>query len=119
MTVMEIEKTDEQNYDEIEKINNMFPNAMFTVAMDIEDLDDIVTNLNNIVIKNTYDCYCYDNRKKKKTDVYSIEGPNITNKFIINKLIEQGLNLECNHRFLEGFCKSKDSNCQFEIATGS
>jgi hypothetical protein len=119
MAVTEIEKTDEQNYDEIEKINNMFPNAMFTVAMDIEDLDDIVTNLNNIVITNTYDCYCYDNRKEKKTDVYYIEGPNITNKFIINTLIEHGLSLECNHRFLEGFCKIPNSTNVFEIMTGS
>jgi hypothetical protein len=38
---------------------------------------------------------------------------------VANIFIEQGLDLDCDHRFLEGFCKSKDSNCQFEIATGS
>ena len=82
-----------------------------------EELDNIVTDETDIVVKNTYDCYCYTN--KRKTDYYYISGKHITNKFIIYKLIEQGLDLDCDHRFLEGFCKSKDSNCQFEIATGS
>lgn len=43
----------------------------------------------------------------------------MTNKYIIQKLINQGLKMDCNHVFLEGFIKSKDSECQFEIFAGS
>jgi hypothetical protein len=44
----------------------------------------------------------------------------MTNKFIIQQLINQKLNLqECNHHFLEGFIKSKNSDCQLEIVVGS
>ncbi len=101
---------------EIDLIDKMFPNAKFVIAIDIEELDDIVTDRTNIVIKNTYDCYCYDG-VKKIADYFYISGERITNKFIINKLIEQGLSLNCNHCFVEGFFK--ETSCQFGICTGS
>ena len=112
-----MEKTEEDYEKDIEEIEKMFPNAKFSVAIEIEELDNIVTDETYIVVKNTYDCYCYKN--KRNTEYFYISGKHITNKFIIYKLIKQGLDLDCDHRFLEGFCKSKDSNCQFEIATGS
>ena len=112
-----MEKTEEDYEKDIEEIEKMFPNAKFSVAIELEDLDDIVTDETDIVVKNTYDCYCHTN--KRNTEYFYISGKHITNKFIIYKLIEQGLDLDCDHRFLEGFCKSKDSNCQFEISTGS
>lgn len=43
----------------------MFPDAQFDISIDFEDLDDIVTDNNYIVIKHEYSCYCYDNCKKK------------------------------------------------------
>ena len=101
---------------EIDLIDKMFPNAKFVVAIDIEELDDVVTDQTNIVIKNTYDCYCYGG-VNKIADYFYINGEHITNKFIINKLIEQGLSLNCNHCFVEGFYK--ETSCQFGICTGS
>ena len=112
------EKTEEQYAYEREQIEQMFPNAEFVVAIDFEELIDVVTDLSNIVIKNTYGCYCYDNCERN-TDYFYItttNGEKMTNKFIIQELIKQGLKLECNHVFVED---SKDSDCQFEIWFGS
>jgi len=104
---------------DVAKVDSMFPGAKFVVAIGLEELDEVVTNAKSIVIKNTYNCYCYDNFKKP-TDYFVITGEKMTNKFIISKLIEGGLELDCNHCFLEGFNRyPKNSECQFEICTGS
>ena len=112
------EKTEEQYEYEFEQIAKMFPNAKFTIAIDIEELDEVVTEQPEIIIKQEYSCYCYDDCKKN-TEYIHISGAKITNKFIIDKLIEYGLVLDCNHCFVEGFNKMQNSICQFEIITGS
>jgi hypothetical protein len=113
-----VEKTDEQYEKEYELIEQMFPDAKFTVAIEFEDLDEVVTNLPAIIVKNAYTCYCY-NGHNRPTDFFHISGENMTNAFIVEQLIKQGLDLDCNHCFLEGFYKTKNSDCQFEIWTGS
>ena len=113
-----MEKTDEQFECEIEQIHNMFPNAQFEIAINIEEMDNLVTDKKFIIVKNTYSCYCYDDCKKN-TDYFYIRGENMTYKYVIEQLIEQGLELDCNHIYLEGLYKTKDSDCQFEILTGS
>ena len=35
----------------------MFPNAKFTIAIDIEELDEVVTEQPEIIIKQEYSCY--------------------------------------------------------------
>ena len=115
------QKSDEQYSYEMEQIYNMFPNAKFDIAIQLEDLHEVVTDNKEVVIKNTYSCYCYDDCNRN-TDYFYITAKNgckMTNKFIIQELINQGLSLDCNHRFLEGFMKSKNSDCQFEIVVGS
>ena len=113
-----MEKSSEQDLEEIQQIYQMFPNAKFCIAIKLDDLDDIISERNNIVVKQDYNCYCYKNFRKK-TDYFYIKGQKLTNKFIISKLIEQGLELDCNHCFIEGFYKIKNSDCQFEIMIGS
>ena len=49
-----MEKTDEQFECEIERIHNMFPNAQFEIAINIEEMDNLVTDKNFIIVKNTY-----------------------------------------------------------------
>ena len=115
-TEEKMDKTEEEMENEFDLIDKMFPGAKFVIAIDIEELDDVVTERTNIVIKNTYDCYCYAG-VNKIADYFYISGERITNKFIINKLIEQGLSLNCNHCFIEGF--DKESDCQFGISAGS
>ena len=118
-----MDDTEQQYEAEINQIEEMFPNAKFSIAINIEDLDNVITDQTNIVVKHTYECYCYDNCNKN-TDYFYITNRQdykmkMTNKFIITELITQGLTLECNHVFLEGFIQSKDSHCQFELLVGS
>ena len=58
-TEEKMDKTEEEMENEFDLIDKMFPGAKFVIAIDIEELDDVVTERTNIVIKNTYDCYCY------------------------------------------------------------
>lgn len=112
----DIEKTEEQCQIENEQIERMFPNAKFIIAIDIDELDDIVTDKKFITVAKTYTCYCYDNCNKTPKYFY-VTGDKITNRVILNKLIEYNLYIECNHCFIEGF--DKISDYQFEISTGS
>ena len=113
------EKTEEQYEYEFRQIELLFPDAQFTIAIDLEDLDDVITELNTIIIKKNYSCYCHANCKRN-TDWFIINGEKITNKYVIHELIKQNLVLDCNHCFVEGFHQyPKNSNCQFEICTGS
>ena len=59
-----MEKTDEEIECEIEQMNNMFPTAQFEVAINIEEIDKLITDKQFIIVKNTYSCFCYDNCKK-------------------------------------------------------
>ena len=113
-----MEKTIEEYHNEVEQINIMFPNAQFTISIDIEEMDELITHKDHITIKNSYDCYCYDNCKKN-TDFFYIKGENITCRYVIKELIKQGLELNCNHHFLEGFYKTPGSDFQFELCLGS
>jgi Na+-transporting NADH:ubiquinone oxidoreductase subunit NqrF len=112
------EKAVELYEEEFQEIERMFPNAKFVISIGLEELDTVITAQTNIVIKQSYTCYCYEDCKKKP-DFFYICGENMTNKFIIQELIEQGLEIECNHCFLEGFDKTENSECQFELGTGS
>jgi hypothetical protein len=113
-----MEKTNEEYEYDAEQINIMFPNAQFTIAIDIEDMNELITDKQHLIIKSSYDCYCYDNAKKK-TDYFYIKGENMTVRYVIEELIKQGLKLDCNHHFLEGFNKISGSGCEFELCVGS
>ena len=111
--------SDEEKYIEnFEKVYQMFPDAKFDIAIDFDDLDNIVTNEKHMVIKHVNDCRCYK-KTNIKTRFFFIQGDKLTNKFIINELIKQGLTLDCDHRFLEGFHKLPDSDVQYELVIGS
>jgi hypothetical protein len=113
-----MEKTDQEIVYENEQINNIFPNAQFEVAINITELNKLISDKQFIIVKNTYSCFCYDNCKKN-TDYFYIQGQNMTYRYVIEQLIYQGLQLDCDHRYLEGFYKKDDSDCQFEMWTGS
>jgi hypothetical protein len=119
---MKDEELEEKYECERKQIDQMFQHALFDIAIELEELDEVVSDQTYIVVKNTYTCYCYDDCKKNTEYFYITCNPceKMTNKFIIQELIKQKLNLQdCNHRFLEGFIKSKDSDCQLEIVVGS
>ena len=114
-----MEKSEEQLEREFRIIDEMFPNAQFTPSIDLEDLDNIVTDKKEITIQQTFTCYCYDNMDKppKYFTIKCGENESITNKFIMTELMKQKMKIECNHRFVEGFYKHKDNI--YEMWTGS
>lgn len=109
---------------EIEAIENMFPDAKFTVAIPLSEMDDVVSENDRIILKKDMSCYCYDDLPNHpKAEWFLVkrpEGEKLTNAVIIRELIKQNLELDCNHCFIESFDRyPKDSECQFEIGTGS
>lgn len=112
-----MEKTEEDYEREIACIANMFKEAQFDISIDLELMDELLTEQNHIIIKNAYSCYCHNNNKP--TEYFSIKGDRLTYRYVINKLIEQDLKLDCNHRFLEGFDKTPNRQFQYELSKGS
>lgn len=112
----EIDSNDEIN--EYEEINNMFPNAPFSICLRLNELNKVVTTEKIIIIQCDFNCYCYDDCPRN-TEYFIIEGEHITNKYIIEELIKQGLKIECNHDFLESIDKMPNSETKFKLWFGS
>ena len=111
-------KEEKDKYDaEAALLYNIFPNAKFTICIDYDELDTIITREQSIIAIQRYDCYCYNN--KRVAEYYHIKGKNITNRYAIQCLIEQGFEPKCKHSFLEGFTKMKNSSFKYEINMGS
>ena len=115
---MSFEYHDEKfHYDEsIDK--SEFQGAMFVVDIDESKLDDILSEKDQVIIKQDFDCYCF--HVKREPRYFHVKGPKgqpLTNRYVIKELIEQKMNLECNHMFLEGFIKKTE--CQLEVMTGA
>lgn len=105
--------------EEYKIINEMFPDLDFTISMSIKELNKVVTQKNKIQVVQRYNCYCYSDRKpKKKSKVFIIEGENITHKYILEQLINQGFKIKCNHRYYEGLSQH-NNDYTFIIDLGS
>ena len=95
-----------------------FQGAMFVVDIDESKLDDILSEKDQVIIKQDFDCYCFHvKREPRYFRIKCPKGKSLTNKQVIKELIEQRMILECNHVFLEGFIKKTDY--QYELMTGS
>ena len=97
-----MEKTAEEYLKEKEMLDEMFFNAYFDVSMDIKELDDLVSDKKEIIIQQEFKCYCYKNLPTDNK-IFTIRGDKLTKKYVIDDLIKQGLVINCDHRFLEGF----------------
>ena len=118
INTIELTAEDEAKYDEeYRKINEIFGDTDFTISIDCDELDELLTDKKQIIIKQDYNCYCYDAKINSK--YYTICGNKLTLKYVLLELKRQGLKIDCNHHFIEGFIETKHSDCQFEIATGS
>ena len=114
-----IEKTEDEYEHEFELLEQMFPDAEFTVSIPIEEIDDVISTEPIIIMKLNYNCRCYS-ESPKVADWFNIRcntDGKITNKTILKELLMQNLKLECDHRYIEGFQKITD--VQFEIANFS
>lgn len=129
MTEVEIynsinEKSEDEIMKEINIINEMFPDALFDVCIDLNIMNNVLSENSIIMIKSDYTCFCY-REFPRNTDFFIITRPKngkITYRHVFTELINQGLNLinqGCNHIYIEGITQSKNSNCQFEFCLGS
>jgi hypothetical protein len=106
-------------------LDSLFPDVGFDVAVSLDDLDDTVSELDHIIIKNVYNCYCYD-LEPKMTDYIDVKkkGGNITTRDVLNELNRIKYCCDCNHCFFELVSPCIDSSgnkssTQFEIFFGS
>jgi hypothetical protein len=99
-------------------IQSLFPKAKFKISIEYDELDEIVTKQPSIIAICDFNCLCYRNHKRN-TEYYYIKGKTITNRFIIESLIDQGFEPKCKHRYLEGFLKMKNSEFKYEMLIGS
>ena len=109
-------------------VSRMFPGARFIVSMSLAELREPITHLDKIIVKQTFDCYCYCDGYGELRNapvprwfpIHRRDDEYMTNELIIKELVRQGMSLDCNHCFLEGFVKSPNGGeCQFELVTGS
>ena len=98
-------------------MNTEFPGALFSVDIDESELDDIISESDQIMIKQEFTCYCFNVKRDPLYYRVKGNGKKLTNRYVIEELIKQKMNLECNHMFLEGFIKNTDN--QFELLVGS
>jgi hypothetical protein len=107
-------------------VQQMFPTANFIISIPLQDIEKTISNLDKIIVKQTFDCYCYDGYEPElPAKWFPIhcsfdKGEKMTNKFVINELIKQSLVLDCNHCYLKGFIlSSNNTTCQYEMLLGS
>ena len=93
----------------------MFPDAKFSIGLPIEEMNEILTDKKQIIVKHTFTCYCWDNQPKVPV-YYHIKCEVMSIKNILQELIRQDTQeYYCNHNHLEGIDETKDSDCQWEL----
>lgn len=94
-------------------INEMFPKALFTVAMDIKKLKETISNESEICIYFKRDCDCFKGTKiHKSVRLYNIKSKDnqpLTNEYVLKILEEKRFNPMCEHRFVKGFYRIEDN----------
>jgi len=84
------------------------------IVVSINELDEIITQKDFIVIRETFTCYCYGQSIKAK---YYLIQHQITHRNILAELMKQRFKKRCNHIFYEGLNKINDHF--YEICWGS
>jgi hypothetical protein len=102
----------EENSDleaEFEEIHKQFPNAQFSIDIPLKLIDEIVLKTNKVAVKCDFNCYCYS-QAPRKTEYFILKSQKgITNRDLINCLIENNFNPRCEHNFLEEFSINTES----------
>lgn len=88
---------------EFEEIHKQFPDALFSISLSLDELDNVVINSNKVAIKCDFKCYCYS-QAPRNSEYFILESKKgITNRDLINCLIENKFETGCDHCFLEQF----------------
>lgn len=113
-----IEDFDLEKWEEEQRIiDEMFPNCPFSICIDLDEMNQVVSNEPRIVIQ-CVPCDIPCGRSGNRIYVYvNNNGNGITNKDMIKAMIDAGYHPECDHHFLEGF--DKKSNITYEPFFGS
>ena len=106
-----LERTSSDFENEFNLLNEMFPTAQFTISIDVDEIHDIISTENVIVIQESLYCYCND--MSTKSNLYTIKNMVMTQKNVITELIRQGMTRPCNHKFLTKINKRTD--CYFDL----
>ena len=95
-----------------EKIHDTFPNINFVLPFDeVEQLDALISEEREIIIKQDFKCYCYDKKfggKPRKPKTIKIKCENMTYKNVILELVKKKFVVRCGHYFLEEFYEDTD-----------
>ena len=86
----------------------------------IKDTNAILSTNPIIFLRIEYKCACFDHRPPKISDFIKVHrGTNglIMTSDAIQAMVEDGVNPDCKHYFLEGF--NRDSAIQFTVVFGS
>jgi len=109
---------EDEDCKEMRQLDQMFPDAKFTISIPLSKLNDVLTTKNSICLTKTHTCYCYSpafGGCPKKPTKYYIKGPpgggGITISRAIEQLIEQGFGGQCKHNFLEDICSHGLISC--------
>jgi hypothetical protein len=86
-----------------------FPDAQFTVCIETKDLDKVIVNKEIVAIKCDFICPCYTIYRKPEFYICRKETMDITNRDLINCLIQNDYYSNCDHIFLEQFCIDTES----------
>lgn len=119
--MIEDEEFDEEKYQAgQDELDRLFPDLGFSICIELDELDDVISTEYRIIMKDTRTCYCYDNCKESNTFI-EIKNKNgqITYRDLFQELNNMKFQRSCNHRFFEGLQQCKNSNIQFEMCFGS
>ena len=105
--------------DEIAWMDERFKDANFTVSIPKNELDDLLSEEPQIIIKQTFTCPCYNCEccDRPMNKFFCITNDNMTQANVIDELIKQNLECDCDHNFLEGF--DQETDIQFGMCMGS
>lgn len=93
----------EEYEEEMRIIDEMFPNCLFSICIDLDEMDEVISNEPQIIIQHN-PCRGYCDMSGNREYIYvKNNGNGITNKDIIKAMIEAEFDPKCNHIFLEGF----------------
>lgn len=74
------------------------------------EMNEVLTNSNEIRLFQEFDCYCYLERRPRKTKKFIIKSKiPMTRRYILFELYRKGFRLTCNHKFLESLDVYRDT----------
>ena len=113
-----MENSDSEFETEIEEIHKQFSDAQFSISLPLVELDNVIVSSNKVAIKCDFNCYCYHHHpRNSEYFICNKSTKDITNRDLINCLIENNFDTGCDHNFLEQF--QIDTESQVSVWFGS